>query len=124
MKTKGLKRRFRLDDLVYLLLRTTPGCCPCGWTWQASAGQAISGTTISWVGITKEGRTRYHKRLAEIDYVQEGRGRIELNGRGVTLQPHTEVLLLLLRTCHRVVGRLNILNLASPQFDPKDEYFD
>jgi mannose-6-phosphate isomerase-like protein (cupin superfamily) len=61
--------------------------------------------------------------MTEIYFVLEGEGYMELDGERVPLKPHTSVLIK--PGCrHRAVGRLRIVNVPIPAFDPADEWFD
>jgi hypothetical protein len=55
--------------------------------------------------------------------VLEGEGHLELDGERVPVKPLTCVLIM--PGCRRrAVGRLWILNVPVPAFDPADEWFD
>ena len=55
--------------------------------------------------------------------VLEGEGHVELDGREIPVRPMTAVMIR--PGCrHRAVGRLTILNVVMPPFDPEDEYVD
>ncbi len=61
--------------------------------------------------------------MTEIYYVLEGEGRFELDGDLVPVRPGSAVLIQ--PGCrHRAVGRLKIINVPIPTFDPGDEWFD
>jgi mannose-6-phosphate isomerase-like protein (cupin superfamily) len=61
--------------------------------------------------------------MTEIYLVLEGTGEIELDGDRYPLKPFTAVYIP--PGCrHRAIGRLRILNLPVPPFDPEDEHFD
>jgi mannose-6-phosphate isomerase-like protein (cupin superfamily) len=65
----------------------------------------------------------YHKKLTEIYLVLEGSGEMELDGRRVPVKPLTAILIKPLCR-HRAVGRMRIVNVSIPAFDPEDEWFD
>ena len=61
--------------------------------------------------------------MAEIYYVLEGEGAIELDGESFPLKPVMAVMIK--PGCrHRAVGPLKIINVPVPVFDPEDEWFD
>jgi len=65
----------------------------------------------------------YHKTHTEIYLILEGEGHMELDGRRVPIGPFTSVLIK--PGCrHRAVGRMQIVNVCIPPFDPADEWFD
>jgi mannose-6-phosphate isomerase-like protein (cupin superfamily) len=100
-----------------------PRDCPCGSTRRGFAGRADTPVSIHWVEISAEARTHYHKRLTEIYIVIEGEGHLELDGQHVPVKPLTSVLIR--PGCrHRAVGRLKVINVVLPAFDPADEWFD
>jgi mannose-6-phosphate isomerase-like protein (cupin superfamily) len=61
--------------------------------------------------------------MTEIYYVLEGEGHLELDGDRIELRPGCAVMIK--PGCrHRAVGRLKIINVPIPAFDPADEWFD
>ncbi|MEW6158095.1 MAG: cupin domain-containing protein [Verrucomicrobiota bacterium] len=101
----------------------TPQRCPCGWTRRAFAQLPDSPASVHQVDILEDARTHYHKSMTEIYIVLEGEGSIELDGESVALKPLTAVMIR--PGCrHRAIGKLKILNVALPSFDPQDEWFD
>lgn len=75
------------------------------------------------VEISADARTHYHKRLTEIYYILEGEGEMELDGARHPVRPGDAVLIK--PGCrHRAIGRLRVLNVPIPAFDPADEWFD
>ena len=75
------------------------------------------------VDIEQDSRTHYHKRMTEIYVVLEGQGQMELDGQMFPVRPLTAIYIR--PGCrHRAVGRLRILNIPIPGFDPADEWFD
>lgn len=100
-----------------------PVPCPCGQAKRAFAEDGNELATMHVVEICEDSRTHYHKRMTEIYYVLEGEGRIELDGEAHPLKPGTAVFIK--PGCrHRAVGKLKILNVPIPAFDPEDEWFD
>ena len=75
------------------------------------------------VEISAEPRTHYHKRMTEFYYVLEGHGQIELDEQLFDIGPGSAVMIR--PGCrHRAIGKLKILNVSVPAFDPDDEWFD
>ena len=100
-----------------------PRRCPCGWTRRAFASPDNPVATIHLVEIEADAQVHYHKRLTEIYLVLEGEGYLELDGERVPVKPLSAVLIK--PGCrHRAVGRMKIINIPVPAFDPKDEWFD
>jgi mannose-6-phosphate isomerase-like protein (cupin superfamily) len=100
-----------------------PVRCPCGWAKRAFAEPGNSLATMHVVEIEKDSRTHYHKKMTEIYFVLEGEGHIELDGESVPIKPQSAIFIK--PGCrHRAVGKLKILNVPIPAFDPDDEWED
>lgn len=102
-----------------------PLACPCGTTRRALADTADFPGTIHVTQVSRDSRTHYHKNLTETYYIlecDEG-ATIELDGQSHPLRPG---LLVVIRpgVRHRAVGRVRLLNIVLPKFDPADEWFD
>lgn len=109
--------------LVADLDAVEPVPCPCGLARRAFATPDNTVATLHVTDITTDARVHYHKTMTEIYFVLEGEGYMELDGERVPLKPHTSVLIK--PGCrHRAVGRLRIVNVPIPAFDPADEWFD
>lgn len=100
-----------------------PTRCPCGWSRRAFSAATGGTATVHLVDIEADARTHYHKKLTEIYIVLDGEGWLELDGERVPLRPLTSVMIR--PGCrHRAIGRLKLLNIPIPAFDPADEWFD
>ncbi|MDQ3625389.1 MAG: cupin domain-containing protein [Verrucomicrobiota bacterium] len=100
-----------------------PVRCPCGWARRAFADLPDSPTSVHVVDIEIDARTHYHKEHTEVYIILEGAGHLELDGAQVPVQPLLSVLIKP-RCRHRAVGKMRILNISIPTFDPDDEWFD
>jgi len=99
--------------------------CPCGQTRRAFAAPDNSVATIHYLDVSVDARTHYHKKLTEIYLILETDGDcfIELDRDRVRVKPLTTILIK--PGCrHRAVGRMKIINVPIPAFDPEDEWFD
>jgi mannose-6-phosphate isomerase-like protein (cupin superfamily) len=97
--------------------------CPCGVSRRAFADVAGAPASVHVVDISLEARPHYHRNLTEIYVVLEGTGHVEVDGERVPVKPLTAVLIP--AGCrHRAVGKLRVLNVVVPPFDPKDEWED
>ncbi|MEM7230896.1 MAG: cupin domain-containing protein [Planctomycetota bacterium] len=97
--------------------------CPCGFSRRAFADDPASPASFHIVDIEEDSKTHYHKTLTEIYFVLEGNGHIEVDGETLPLAPGSAVLIK--PGCrHRAVGKLRIINMVTPRFDPEDEWFD
>jgi mannose-6-phosphate isomerase-like protein (cupin superfamily) len=97
--------------------------CPCGQSRRAFATPDNPVATIHMVDISTAARVHYHKKLTEIYLILEGEGHMELDGDLVPVRPMTTVFIP--PGCrHRAVGKMKIVNIPVPAFDPTDEWFD
>jgi len=97
--------------------------CPCGFAKRAFARPDNALATMHIVDITKDSQVHYHKKLTEIYLVLEGKGFLELDGNMVPVKPMTAIFIK--PGCrHRAVGKLRIVNVPIPAFDPADEWLD
>jgi len=100
-----------------------PRPCPCGDARRAFADLPGAAASVHLVDISADARPHYHKRMTEIYLVLEGEGHLELDGDRVPVKPMTAVYIH--PGCrHRAVGKLKIINIPVPAFDPADEWFD
>jgi mannose-6-phosphate isomerase-like protein (cupin superfamily) len=105
-----------LDDIV-------PVKCPCGFSKRAFATPDNQVATIHLVDIQEDARTHYHKKLTEIYLILEGTGFMELDGQLHPVKPMSTIMIK--PGCrHRAVGKMKIINVPIPAFDPEDEWFD
>ena len=100
-----------------------PVKCPCGMARRAFAADDNPVATMHVVDIEEDARVHYHKKLTEIYMILEGTGHLELDGEMVPVRPMTAVFIK--PGCrHRAVGKLRVLNVPIPAFDPSDEWFE
>jgi mannose-6-phosphate isomerase-like protein (cupin superfamily) len=97
--------------------------CPCGSSKRAFMGGDNNVASMHITTISEDSRTHYHRKMTEFYFVLEGEGTIELDGESFPLKPRTAVMIK--PGCrHRAVGKLKIINVPVPKFDPDDEWFD
>jgi mannose-6-phosphate isomerase-like protein (cupin superfamily) len=99
--------------------------CPCGWARRAFADAPGAPASVHRVEITEDARTHYHRTQTETYYVLECEdgAAIELDGEKVPVKPGVAVMIPP-GVRHRAVGRMTILNVVVPPFDPADEHID
>ena len=105
--------------------RIEPQRCPCGWNRRAFASADNPVATIHYVDIQEDARTHYHRKLTEIYLIMETEGTcwMELDGELIEVVPLMTILIK--PGCrHRAIGRMKIVNIPVPAFDPHDEHFD
>ena len=113
--------KFELVDFAEL-----PGTpCPCGTARRAFVESADFPATVHVTEISVDAKTHYHRRLTEVYYILEcgPDARMELDEETIPLRPGLAILIRPL-TRHRALGRMTVLIVASPKFDPQDEWMD
>jgi mannose-6-phosphate isomerase-like protein (cupin superfamily) len=114
-----MSKRFQFAHLADL----PPIACPCGQARRAFVDDPDRVASLHVVEISANARAHYHKRMTEIYYILEGEGQIELDGERHAVRPGDAILIKPLCR-HRAIGRLRVLNVPVPAFDPEDEWFD
>jgi mannose-6-phosphate isomerase-like protein (cupin superfamily) len=114
-----MPKRFQIARVAEL----PPVACPCGQARRAFVDDPDRVASLHVVDISVDARVHYHKRMTEIYYILEGEGEIELDGERHAVRPGDAVLIKPLCR-HRAIGRLRVLNVPVPAFDPEDEWFD
>ncbi|MDO8541467.1 MAG: cupin domain-containing protein [Opitutaceae bacterium] len=109
--------------MITQLDEVPPVRCPCGFARRGFATPDNQVATIHMVNIETDSQVHYHKKMTEIYLVLEGTGFMELDGAKIPVKPMTSVFIK--PGCrHRAVGKLKIINIPIPAFDPDDEWFD
>jgi mannose-6-phosphate isomerase-like protein (cupin superfamily) len=114
-----------MGTAVVDLTQIQPVRCPCGWARRAFADLPDAPISVHRVEILEDARAHFHKEHTETYYVlecDEGAG-VELDGEVVKVRAGTAVMIPP-GVRHRAVGKMTILNIVSPPFDPADEWFD
>ena len=97
--------------------------CPCGFSRRAFVSPDNTVATMHIVDIEQDAKVHYHKKLTEVYLVLEGDGNMELDGEMKPVKPFTAIFIK--PGCrHRAVGKMKIVNVSIPSFDPEDEWFD
>jgi len=111
--------------VVVDLTTLEPVRCPCGWARRAFADVPDAPASVHRVEIEADARAHYHRDHTEIYYVLEcaAGAAVELDGTRVAVGPGFAVMIRP-GVRHRAVGRMTILNVVVPPFDPADEWFD
>lgn len=119
VKPAPSSRNFIIEQLDAV----APVPCPCGFSRRGFATPDNAVATIHLVDIQTDARTHYHKKLTEIYLILEGEGFMELDGELFPVKPMTSIFIK--PGCrHRAIGKLKIVNIPVPAFDPADEWFD
>ncbi|WDE95538.1 cupin domain-containing protein [Lentisphaera profundi] len=101
----------------------SPTNCPCGETRRAFTEDPDQIASIHMVDIKQDSELHYHKKMTEIYLVLEGEGHMELDGELIPVRKDSTILIK--PGCrHRAIGKMKIVNIPVPAFDPDDEWFD
>jgi len=115
------KRGWELVDFANI-----PGVqCPCGVARRAFAAVEDFPGTIHRTEISSDARLHYHKRLTETYYILscEEDAKMQLNDEVISLRPGMGIMIRP-GVRHRGLGKMSVLIVVVPKFDPKDEWFD
>jgi mannose-6-phosphate isomerase-like protein (cupin superfamily) len=99
--------------------------CPCGLARRAFTDVAEFPATVHVTEISADAKRHYHRWLTETYYILEcgADARMELDGHEIPVKPGLCVLIPP-GVRHRALGRMKVLILVLPKFDPEDEWFD
>jgi mannose-6-phosphate isomerase-like protein (cupin superfamily) len=119
-ETKQLRRATIVD---FAGLPGTP--CPCGTARRAFADVEDFPATIHVTDICEEARVHYHKRLTEAYYFLEcgPDAAMHLDGEIVPVRRGFSILIPP-GVRHSAMGKMQVLIVVTPKFDPADEWFD
>lgn len=98
--------------------------CPCGASTRPLTAADGGPCSLHVTSITDSAR-HYHRDTAEVYYILEGTGKVELDGEWDDVRPGT-VIHIPPGTRHRVVSERGIKTVvvAVPPFRAEDEWFD
>jgi mannose-6-phosphate isomerase-like protein (cupin superfamily) len=96
--------------------------CPCGTSRRALLDTPAFPGTIHRTEIDVDAKPHFHRRLTETYYILQcdADAQIELDGTRLAIHPGMCVVIPP-GVVHRAVGRMSILNIVFPKFDPTDE---
>ncbi|MFN0069109.1 MAG: cupin domain-containing protein [Limisphaerales bacterium] len=97
--------------------------CPCGTARRALADDPEAAASVHLVDVSADAAQHHHRRQTEIYIILEGEGAIELDGVRHPVRP-LSVIRIPPGVRHRALGRLRLLNVVVPPFDPADEFHD
>jgi len=96
--------------------------CPCGYARRAFLDVADFPGTIHRTEITANAQTHFHRRLTETYYILqcEADAQMALDGTTIPVRPG---MCILIRpgVRHQAIGRMTVLIVVFPKFDPDDE---
>ena len=112
------KKKYLVTDMENIL----PTPCPCGQARRAFIESNNTTASFHIVDISENSRAHFHKKMTEIYHVLEGQGILHLDDDEIELKPGITVMIQ--PGCvHRAVGKLKLINVPIPTFDPADEWF-
>jgi quercetin dioxygenase-like cupin family protein len=99
--------------------------CPCGTARRAFADVADFPGTVHVTEISADAKLHYHKSLTETYFFLEcdPDAKMQLDDELVAIRPGT-CIMIRPGTRHRAVGKMRVLIMVLPKFDPADEWFD
>jgi mannose-6-phosphate isomerase-like protein (cupin superfamily) len=99
--------------------------CPCGTARRAFADVEDFPATVHVTEISENARVHYHKRLTETYFFLEcgPDAAMQLDGQIVPVRAGI-CILIPPGVRHSAIGRMRVLIVAMPKFDPDDEWFD
>jgi len=99
--------------------------CPCGTARRAFGDVADYPGTIHVTEISEDSKLHYHRQLTETYYFLEcgPDAAMQLDDQRIPIHPG---LCIMIRpgTRHRAIGKMKVLIVVFPKFDPADEWFD
>lgn len=102
-----------------------PVDCPCGKARRAFADVDQFPGTLHVTEISENAQKHYHKLITETYFFLEceSGAQMELNDEVIDVKPGISIVISP-GTRHRALGRMKVLIVAVPNFDPNDEWFD
>jgi mannose-6-phosphate isomerase-like protein (cupin superfamily) len=99
--------------------------CPCGTARRGLMSEHSVPYSLHLTDISLNAKTHYHLNTTETYlFLECEQGAcMELDGQYVQVHPLTAVVIHP-GTRHRAVGRMRVAIIASPKFDPSDEWMD
>ena len=121
MNSTAAKPPYELVDFA----RIPPVACPCGQARRGLAEVEDYPGTIHVTEISVDAKLHYHQRLTETYYFLECEpdARMQLNDEILPVRPGT-CIMIRPGTRHRALGKMKVLIVVVPKFDPEDEWFD
>lgn len=99
--------------------------CPCGFARRAFADVPDFPGTLHVTDISEDAKRHYHKSHTETYFILEcGKdAALELDGECVPIKPGVSIVIPP-GVRHRAIGKMKVLIVCLPEFDPSDEWFD
>jgi mannose-6-phosphate isomerase-like protein (cupin superfamily) len=101
-----------------------PVDCPCGKARRAFGDTNDFPGTIHVTEISADAELHFHKKLTETYFIIDcdENAQMELDDQVIDVRPGMCVMIRP-GVCHRAIGKMKVLIVVFPKFDPKDEWF-
>ena len=121
MSNSTARPRYHVAD--FSTIRGIP--CPCGTARRAFADVEAFPGTLHVTEISEDSRLHYHKHLTETYYFLDcdEDAQMQLDDDVINVLPGTAIVIPP-GVRHRAIGRMRVLIVVFPKFDPADEWFD
>ncbi|MEE2685100.1 MAG: cupin domain-containing protein [Planctomycetota bacterium] len=119
MAEQTAKRGFEVVD--FNKMEGVP--CPCGSARRAFGDIDDFPATVHVTEISSDAKLHFHKQLTETYYFLEcdSGARMQLDDQFVDVHPGMSIMIRP-GTKHRAIGRMKVLIVVLPKFDPADEW--
>ena len=119
--TTDVSRRWKFAD--FQNIDGVP--CPCGTARRAFHCVSEFPGTVHVTEISENAKRHYHKRLTETYFFLDCQpdAQMELDGEVIPVRPR-QCIVIPPGVRHRAIGKMTILIIVLPEFDPADEWFD
>ena len=99
--------------------------CPCGTARRAFADVAEFPGTVHITEIAENAQRHYHRTLTETYFFLKcaDDAQMELDGEMIAIRER-QCIVIPPGVRHRALGRMTVLIIVLPKFDPADEWFD
>jgi hypothetical protein len=99
--------------------------CPCGVARRALLDEPSVPYSLHITEISLDAQSHYHLKTTETYLILDCQpdARLEINGHLVPVRPFTAIVIHP-EARHRAVGKMKVAIIASPKFDPHDEWLD
>lgn len=99
--------------------------CPCGTARRAFADVEGFPGTIHVTEISADAQIHYHKQLTETYYFLECESDAQMQLDDDVIDVHPGMCVMIRPGVrHRAIGKMKVLIVVYPKFDPRDEWFD
>ena len=99
--------------------------CPCGTAWRGLTEVVEFPGTVHITEISENAQRHYHKTLTETYFFLkcEDDAQMELDGEVIPIREH-QCIVIPPGTRHCAMGRMTVLIIVLPKFDPADDWYE